>query len=920
MTAVRLNKAPVVTVMPSEQKLSQLNDLVIDGSGSSDDDRIVSYKWDLISGPITSFPVDEGEATFTSPTLKLKGGLAPGFYMLKLTVTDSDGVSSAAYANVTVIKEVDYPPKANAGNNIIVSLPINSVTLNGNMSSDDKKIVSYEWTKVSDELATDMVGVRTPYLALGNLQVGDYTFKLTVKDQSNQTDQADVHVIVKPAQNQAPVANAGLNQTVVLPVDLVVLNASNSTDDKKIISYQWIVISGPPGDTKIGNSNQSVARLLSPRLGVYVLQVKVTDEEHLYSVASSVITVKQNPNAPPVANAGGDFAVDIQTGMLVKINGSKSRDDRGIVSYFWQKGQNNPAVGEVVPGSDHSPILLLINLVPGLYTFTLKVVDVEGLVDTDYMVLTVNKDIKQDYMVDVVLGVDVDKFTDVDKNALKLHLEMMFPSMLANVTSCKVIFHRVTSELDTNRIFLQMYVQTSDKKLSKNSDALPHGINNDEDDGDVNDRNIGKGMEWKMRDSDEIVRVMKMKYTEGYILEFPLVRILPVVCHSACSGHGKCDQVTKLCQCDTFWTSNWLRAHYGIQESNCEWSLLYVIIVIVVIVVVVVALIWCVVCAIRRRFFRKDFKAGKAQSSLKRRHRYKLLEEAHNGVGPVASSAHLNGTLNQTHPTKLRVSRSVVSDSDTSSEETVFINNNKLNTNNVNNNKSSVNSADHIIEANGNQDIGGAVNSDDDNDDDDDDDLFNVVGIDDDNNDGDNEKRPLNKKDGDDYEADHVAKKSTNLISSKTALKNLISLQQLNKRALSTTFQQHRNNWLENQQKQMQLKDQQQRQSQQIQHQLHTSHQLQSQQQLNLQQQQPFLQQPTPQQQQQPTLQQQQPSLQQPTPQQQQQPTLQQQQPSLQQQRPFTDFQQQHLHHQQSLLFNTPHTTSDTSVVNLLAT
>ena len=52
---------------------------------------------------------------------------------------------------------MDYPPKANAGSNVIISLPQKSVTLYGNASTDDKAIVSYEWIKKSDDkLTVDM--------------------------------------------------------------------------------------------------------------------------------------------------------------------------------------------------------------------------------------------------------------------------------------------------------------------------------------------------------------------------------------------------------------------------------------------------------------------------------------------------------------------------------------------------------------------------------------------------------------------------------------------------------------------------------------------------------------------------------------------------------------------------------------------
>ena len=62
-----------------------------------------------------------------------------------LTVVDSDGISNSTTANVTVSKAVDYPPTANAGPNQEITLPQNSIILNGNQSSDDHGIVSFEW-------------------------------------------------------------------------------------------------------------------------------------------------------------------------------------------------------------------------------------------------------------------------------------------------------------------------------------------------------------------------------------------------------------------------------------------------------------------------------------------------------------------------------------------------------------------------------------------------------------------------------------------------------------------------------------------------------------------------------------------------------------------------------------------------------
>ena len=67
-----------------------------------------------------------------------------------MTVTDSEGESNSTVASIEVIKEIDYPPEANAGAPVIIYLPQNQLTLNGNQSTDDHGITSWEWTLMTD--------------------------------------------------------------------------------------------------------------------------------------------------------------------------------------------------------------------------------------------------------------------------------------------------------------------------------------------------------------------------------------------------------------------------------------------------------------------------------------------------------------------------------------------------------------------------------------------------------------------------------------------------------------------------------------------------------------------------------------------------------------------------------------------------
>ena len=98
-------------------------------------------------------------------------------YSLRVTVTDTDGASDSAVAKVRVNEEKDYPPVANAGGDIIINLPTNEVQLNGNQSTDDHKIVNWEWTlnEVNDnKVAADTKDMRTAYPHISNLEEGTY--------------------------------------------------------------------------------------------------------------------------------------------------------------------------------------------------------------------------------------------------------------------------------------------------------------------------------------------------------------------------------------------------------------------------------------------------------------------------------------------------------------------------------------------------------------------------------------------------------------------------------------------------------------------------------------------------------------------------------------------------------------------------
>ncbi|ANE50781.1 PKD domain-containing protein [Flavisolibacter tropicus] len=82
--------------------------------------------------------------------------------------------------------------------------------------------------------------------------------------------------------NKPPVAVAGKDTSIRLPLDSIVLNGSLSADpDGTITTWQWSVISGP-SNVLIRNSNAAETSITNLVQGTYLFGLKVTDASGLY--------------------------------------------------------------------------------------------------------------------------------------------------------------------------------------------------------------------------------------------------------------------------------------------------------------------------------------------------------------------------------------------------------------------------------------------------------------------------------------------------------------------------------------------------------------------------------------------------------------------------------------------------------------
>uniref|UniRef100_A0A3Q2UM91 Si:ch211-193k19.1 n=1 Tax=Fundulus heteroclitus TaxID=8078 RepID=A0A3Q2UM91_FUNHE len=248
------------------------------------------------------------------------------------------------------------------------------------------------------------------------MQEGDYTFQLTVTDSAGQQDTSQVTVIVQPENNKPPTADAGPEKELTLPVDRTTLDGSKSSDDQKIAAYRWTQTSGP-GGVKIENADGVVATVTGLQVGAYRFKLTVTDDRQLESSDTVTVIVREETDQPPVARVLSSPPVSLPV-RTAALDGSRSSDDKGALTFLWSRDDSSPAAGDVLNNSDHQAVLFLGNLVEGKYSFTLKVTDSKGQSHTDSGTVEVQPDRWERELVELVLEVAVSQVSQRQRDLL----------------------------------------------------------------------------------------------------------------------------------------------------------------------------------------------------------------------------------------------------------------------------------------------------------------------------------------------------------------------------------------------------------------------------------------------------------------------------------------------------------------------
>ncbi|KAF7657003.1 hypothetical protein LDENG_00033390, partial [Lucifuga dentata] len=191
----RSNSAPVAVVGPDRKLFLPVISVLLDGSGSTDDKAIISYRWDTVSGP----PGLKLEAADTA--VAIATGLRVGRYTFRLTVADQEGSTDSASLTVRVVEARSLPPVAHASGSHSLTLPNNSLILRGSVTDGDQSDVAYLWVRDHQSPAAGDVlygSENQASLYLANLVEGTYLFRLRVTDAQSRSSTATATVEVRP--------------------------------------------------------------------------------------------------------------------------------------------------------------------------------------------------------------------------------------------------------------------------------------------------------------------------------------------------------------------------------------------------------------------------------------------------------------------------------------------------------------------------------------------------------------------------------------------------------------------------------------------------------------------------------------------------------------------------------------------------
>lgn len=235
----------------------------------------------------------------------------------------------SAQSNVAPVAEAGAAQTAATGT---------TVTLDGSGSRDpDGGTLTYAWA-ISSKPATSVALLSASATAAPTFVpdvAGAYVLTLVVSD-GTLFSVPDTVTVTATASNSPPVADAGIDRSVVAGT-LVGLDGSASSDfNRDTLRFQWVLTSRPAGSgATLAEATSAKPTLRTDQPGDYVVTLTVNDGLVDSGPDSVTIRAIASPgNVAPVAVVG--LPLNIVLGQTVQLDGSASFDVNGdLLTYDW---------------------------------------------------------------------------------------------------------------------------------------------------------------------------------------------------------------------------------------------------------------------------------------------------------------------------------------------------------------------------------------------------------------------------------------------------------------------------------------------------------------------------------------------------------------------------------------------------------
>jgi len=385
---VTVNPAPVtpptVSAGSAQTITLPVNSATLTGTATGNGGATISSTtWTQVGGPSTATIGTPASLTTTV------SNLVQGSYVFLISAIDNNGQTAAAYVTVTVDPAPVTPPTVYAGSAQTITLPVNSVTLAGTATPNGgASIVSTTWSQIGGPAAATIGAAGTATTPVTGLVQGVYVFLLNALDNNGQSASSYVTVTVNPAAAPVitpPTVNAGVDQSMTLPVSLTTLaGAASGTNGATIVSTVWSQVAGPIGVT-IGASLSLTPTVSGLTVaGVYTFELTATDNNG--QVASTTVNVTVSPKpAVPVVDAGSG-AYTVMPSNYVTLTGTVISIPGVLKSILWTQVSGPTGATIVSPSAYTSDIT---NLVPGIYVFQFSATDYYGQTGSATAIVTV---------------------------------------------------------------------------------------------------------------------------------------------------------------------------------------------------------------------------------------------------------------------------------------------------------------------------------------------------------------------------------------------------------------------------------------------------------------------------------------------------------------------------------------------------